>query len=155
MPPRQPPGRRRYSLKISRAFADVLHGTTTPRNKGSQGKEMRKRIWVRFCLLALAMATATLPSTILAQQVHSEGKRKIIVQIRPVLTPLARRLNLSGTVRLRVTVSPAGDAIRTEELGGSPLLVKAAADGVFKAKWEAAPLPTKEIIEIIFPPSPL
>ena len=116
---------------------------------------MRKRIWVRVCWLALAMPLAALPRCILAQQVHSEGKRKIIVQIRPVLTPLARRLNLSGTVRLRVTVSPGGDAIRTEELGGSPLLVKAAADGVFKAKWEAAPLPTKEIIEIIFPPNPL
>jgi outer membrane biosynthesis protein TonB len=84
-----------------------------------------------------------------------EGKRKIIVQIRPAPTPLARRLNLSGTVRLRVTVSPAGDAIRTEEPGGSPLLVKAATDGVSKAKWEAAPLQTKEIIEITFPPNPL
>ena len=116
---------------------------------------MRKRTWVRFCLLALAMTPAALPRTILAQQVHSEGKRKMIVPIRPVLSPLARRLNLSGTVRLRVTVSPAGDAIRTEELGGSPLLVKAAADGISKAKWEAAPLQTKEIIEITFPPSPL
>jgi outer membrane biosynthesis protein TonB len=106
-------------------------------------------------LLALAMTPAALPRTILAQQVHSEVKRKIIVQIRPVRTPLARRLNLSGTVRLRVTVSPAGDAIRTEELGGNPLLVKAAADGVSKAKWEAAPLQTQEIIEITFPPNPL
>ena len=116
---------------------------------------MRKRIWVRLCVLALAMTPAALPRSLLAQQVHSQGKRKIAVQIRPVLTPLARRLNLSGTVRLRVTVSPAGDAISIEELGGSPLLVKAATDSVSRAKWEAAPLQTKEIIEIIFPPSPL
>lgn len=115
---------------------------------------MRKRIWVRAGWLALVVALA-LPRSTLAQQVHSEGKRKFIVQIQPVLSPLARRLNLSGTVRLRVTVSPAGDAIRTEELGGSPLLVKAATDGVSRAKWEAAPLPTKELIEIIFPPGPL
>jgi Gram-negative bacterial TonB protein C-terminal len=116
---------------------------------------MRKRIWVWVCWLVLAVTVAALPRTIRAQQVHSEGKRKIIVQIQPAPTPLARRLNLSFTVRLRVTVSPAGDAIRTEELGGSPLLVKAATDGVSQAKWEAAPLQTKEIIEITFPPNPL
>jgi hypothetical protein len=115
---------------------------------------MRKWIWVRAGWLALAM-TLALPRSIVAQQVHSEGKRKFIVQIQPVVSPLARRLNLSGTVRLRVTVSPAGDAIRTEELGGSPLLVKAATDGVSRAKWEAAPLQTKEIIEIIFSPGHL
>ena len=101
------------------------------------------------------MTPAALPRSLLAQQVHSDGKRKIVVQIRPVLTPLARRLNLSGTVRLRVAVSPAGDAISIEELGGSPLLVKAATDGVSRAKWEVAPQQTKEIIQIIFPPGPL
>ena len=46
---------------------------------------MRKRIWVWVCWLVLAVTVAALPRTIRAQQVHSEGKRKIIVQIRPAL----------------------------------------------------------------------
>jgi hypothetical protein len=46
---------------------------------------MRKRIWVWVCWLVLAVTVAALPRTIRAQQLHSEGKRKIIVQIRPAL----------------------------------------------------------------------
>lgn len=73
-----------------------------------------------------------------------------MVEVRPVYPSLAMKLNLSGTVRLRVTVSSADDAVRTEELGGSPLLVKAASTAISKAKWEPAALESKEILEIKF-----
>ena len=70
-----------------------------------------------------------------------------------VYPPLARTLNLRGTVRVRVTVSPGGDPLHTEELGGSPVLVKAASNAVSKAKWEPAQVESKEIIEIKFLPT--
>lgn len=113
---------------------------------------MLKQYWVRIFLLVLVGTPAALSLSSLAQQVRSEGKRKIVVDIRPIYPPLARQLNLWGVVRLRVTVSPGGDPLHTEELGGSPLLVKAASNAVSKAKWEPAQLESKEIIEIKFQP---
>ena len=119
------------------------------RNEFPKDNDMTKRC-LRIFLLALAVSQATLPLSSLAQQVRSDGKRKIVTQIRPVYPPLARKLNIRGIVHLRVTVSPAGKPIRTEEIGGNPLLVKACSDAVSKAKWEPASSETKEVIEISF-----
>jgi outer membrane biosynthesis protein TonB len=111
---------------------------------------MLKGYWLQIFLLGLAVTQVAFPLGSLAQQVHSEGKRKIIVEIRPVYPSLARKVNLSGVVRLRVTVSPAGYPVGTEQLGGSPLLVKAASDAVSRAKWEPTPVETNEIVQIKF-----
>jgi TonB family protein len=82
--------------------------------------------------------------------VSLQSKRKLIVDVRPLYPLLARKANLSGLVRLRVTVSPAGYPVDTELLGGSPVLVKAATDAVSKARWEPAPAETREIVQIRF-----
>lgn len=74
----------------------------------------------------------------------------MIVEIRPVYPPLACKTNLSGVVRLRVTVSPASYPVSTEQLGGSPLLVKAATEAVSRAKGEPTSVETKEIVQIKF-----
>ena len=83
---------------------------------------------------------------------RSVGKRKIIVQVAPVYPPLARKMNLSGTVRLLAVVAGGGKVVRTEVLGGSPLLAQSATDAVSKAKWEPGPEETKEIVEVKFQP---
>jgi TonB family protein len=113
---------------------------------------MLKRYWLRAFLLALTVTQITIPLGSLAQQVRPEGKRKIVVEIRPVYPLLARKANLAGTVRLRITVSPAGYPVSTEQLGGSPVLVKAATEAVSRAKWEATPVETREIVQIRFQP---
>lgn len=144
----------RPKLKIACQSVDVLDDTRSRKQPAAEcvqrEKAMLKRYWVRICLLALAVTQVAFPGESLAQQVRSEGKRKMVVDLRPVYPPLARKLNMSGIVRLRVTVSPAGYPVRTEELGGSPLLMKAAADAVSRAKWEPTSLETKEIVEIKF-----
>ncbi len=111
---------------------------------------MLKRYWLRISLLALAVAQIPSHPGALAQQVRSEGKRKLIVEIHPVYPPLARKISLSGTVRLRITVSPAGYPVDTMQLGGSPVFVQAATEAVSKAKWETTPAETKEILQIKF-----
>lgn len=114
------------------------------------GDHLRRGYWLRILLLALAGTQIAIPFESFAQQAHPEGKRKLMVEIRPVYPPLARKANLSGMVRLRVTNSPAGYSVRTEQLGGSPLLVKAATDAVSRAKWEPTPVETTEIVQIKF-----
>lgn len=114
---------------------------------------MLKRHCLRILFLALVVTQIPGPIGTLAQQARSEGKRKIIVEIRPVYPPLARKMSLSGIVRLRITVSPAGYPLDTVQLGGSPVLVKAATEAVSQAKWEASPAETKEIVQIKFDPA--
>lgn len=109
-----------------------------------------KRSWFQILFLALAVSLVAGPVGSLAQQVRVDSKRKMIVEILPLYPLLARRANLSGIVRLQVTVSAAGYPVATEPLGGSPVLVKAAIDAVSKAKWEQAPAETREIIQIRF-----
>ena len=111
---------------------------------------MLKRYCLRILLLGLASTQIPGPLRLLAQQARSEGNRKMVVEIRPVYPPLARKMRISGIVRLRITVSPAGYPIDTLQLGGSPVLVKAATQAVSGAKWEAMPAESKEIIQIKF-----
>lgn len=108
------------------------------------------RSWCRVWLLLLTVIQIPVAITCSAQRAHSEGKRKLVIEIRPVYPLLAQHANLSGKVRLRITVSPAGYSVETEELGGSPVLMKAAIEAVSKAKWEPAPAETKELIVITF-----
>src|SRR5579864_3630621 len=111
---------------------------------------MLKCYRLQTCILAIALILIAVPSRSFAQQARPQAKRKVIVEIRPVYPALARKANLSGIVRLRVTVSPTGYPISTEQLGGSPLLVKATIEAVSRAKWEPTSLETKEIVQIKF-----
>ncbi len=111
---------------------------------------MLKCCRLQTCILAIALIPISVPSRSFAQQAHPQAKRKVIVEIRPVYPVLARKANLSGIVRLRVTVSPAGYPVSTEQLGGSPLLVKAATEAVSRAKWESNPTETTEVVQIKF-----
>jgi TonB family protein len=111
---------------------------------------MLKGYRLKICLLTLALTQIAFPFASFAQQARPEAKRKVIVEIRPVYPALARKTNLSGIVRLRVTVSPAGYPISMEQLGGSPRLVKAATEAVSRAKWEPTFVETKEIVQIKF-----
>lgn len=110
------------------------------------------RRWLQILLLVLTAILWVLPLGSLAQQLKAGDKRKIVVQAPPVYPPLARKMNLTGTVRLSAAVAPSGKVLRIDVLGGSPLLVQAASDVVSKFKWEPGPNETKEVVEIKFQP---
>lgn len=78
--------------------------------------------------------------------------RKVVARITPVYPDLARKLQLSGTVKMGVTVAPNGTVKKAEVLGGSPLLVQAAQAAVQKWKWEPVSDESRELIEITFRP---
>jgi protein TonB len=63
----------------------------------------------------------------------------------------AKRINLSGTVKVIAVVAADGDVKSVEPVGGSPVLIKAALDAV--AKWKYAPgSESRETIELHFTP---
>lgn len=86
------------------------------------------------------------------QQTSAENTRGIVRRTLPVYPEVAKRMNLSGTVKILATVSPNGSVKVIQPVGGSPILVQAAQEAVYK--WQFAPTgaETKETIELHFSP---
>jgi TonB family protein len=85
------------------------------------------------------------------QSQQSSASRRITRQVAPTYPDAAKRINLSGTVKVIVVVGADGDVKTVEPVGGSPLLLKAAEDAV--AKWKFAPgSESRETVELHFNP---
>ena len=92
----------------------------------------------RIVLLALATVTVCC----------AQEERKAIQNPTPAYPAFARQLNLSGTVKIKVVVSPEGQVKHVDVIGGHPLLVNAAVDAV--KQWKYAPAKTETPIELEF-----
>jgi TonB family protein len=86
-----------------------------------------------------------------AQQ--DELTRKVKSKVSPVYPELARRMSISGVVKVQVVVAQNGTVKSTKIVGGHPLLVNAATDAVKKWKFEPASEETTGIVEFKFDPS--
>lgn len=85
-----------------------------------------------------------------AQQSVEESKRKIKTKSNPVMPELARRMNISGKVKIEVVVAPDGHVKSSRPIGGHPILVQSCLDAVKDWKFETAPEETTQIIEFDF-----
>jgi len=77
-------------------------------------------------------------------------KRKVRTRIVPDYPSLAKRMNVSGKVKIEATVAADGHVTTTKVIGGSPLLVSSALDALKRWRFEAAPKETTEIVEFEF-----
>jgi TonB family protein len=110
---------------------------------------MRLLIAITFGVLIVG---AELRAPLLAQEGDADTPRKIINRAIPVYPELARKMSLEGSVKLQVTVAPNGTVKSVQAVGGSPLLVKAAEDSVYKFRWIPARQESKELVEMRFHP---
>jgi TonB family protein len=97
--------------------------------------------------LALFMAFGSPPGR--AQDVI---ERKVRTRITPIYPDLARKMGLSGSVKLEVVVSPNGTVKETKVIGGHPILVNAALEAVKKWKFETASAESTGTLEFKFQP---
>ena len=88
----------------------------------------------------------------LAQDIPSATTRKIVNEVPPSYPALAGKLNLSGAVKLLVTVAPNGTTKSVEIRGGHPVLVPAAESAIYKWRWAPAKDESKEVVEMRFQP---
>jgi len=79
-----------------------------------------------------------------------EGKRKVKSKTTPSYPELARRMNVSGKVKIEVVISPDGHVKTTRVVGGHPLLVQACQDAVKEWRFAPAPEETTQIVEFEF-----
>jgi len=85
-----------------------------------------------------------------AQQANEEAKRKLKSRINPVLSDVARRMGLSGKVRIEVTIAPDGRVKSARALGGHPLLVQACLEAVKEWRYDSAPEESTQVVEFEF-----
>ncbi|PYU07618.1 MAG: hypothetical protein DMG34_03415 [Acidobacteria bacterium] len=105
--------------------------------------------WTRLATSMVAMAVIA-TSTHAQTAAIDEGKRKVKVKNSPAYPELARRMNVSGKVKIEVIVMPDGRVRSTRVIGGHPLLVQACQDAVKEWKFFPAPEETTQIVEFDF-----
>ena len=82
--------------------------------------------------------------------VHADdGARKIKSKVSPQYPELARKMNVTGSVKLELVIAASGQVKSVKALGGHPLLIDAAQNAVKQWRYEPGPEGT-ELVEIRF-----
>jgi protein TonB len=108
---------------------------------------LRSAVIFLAALLITALSFAPFSPRAFAED-HPE--RKVRVRVEPIYPDIARKMNLNGTVRVQVVISPNGNVKETKVIGGHPILVTAAVDAVKKWKFDPANAETTGILEFKF-----
>jgi len=101
-----------------------------------------------------AMVAVVLAASLASAQALSveDSKRKIKYKVNPQYSEIARKLSLSGKVKLELVIAPDGHVKNARAIGGHPILVQSCLDVVKDWKFEAAPEESTQIIEFEFKP---
>jgi TonB family protein len=101
--------------------------------------------------IVLAAVSSLAGAVVLAQTATtSETGRKVKTKVSPAYPELARRMSVSGRVKLEVVITPDGRVKSTRVIGGHPILVQACQDAVKDWKFVPAPEETTQIVEFEF-----
>jgi protein TonB len=106
--------------------------------------------WVKRTLAITAIGVLAAAMASAQQTVGEEGKRKVKFRNNPQYSELARRMNLSGKVKIEVVIAPDGRVKSSRAVGGHPVLVQSCLDAVKDWKFETAPEETTQILEFEF-----
>lgn len=99
-------------------------------------------------LLVLGMVSSA-PSAF-SQDTSQPITRKIKAKVDPKYPGLAKDYQLTGKVKIELTVSPDGSVKKTRVVGGSPLLADAAVEAVKQWRYEPGSKETVETVDFIF-----
>ncbi len=105
--------------------------------------------WVGIAIVAL-LAVMVAAQTASAQE---DAERKVKTKVAPTYPELARKMNVSGTVKVQITIAANGSVKTAKALGGHPLLIEPAVDAVKKWKYEPAKDESTTIVQFNFSPA--
>ncbi len=77
-------------------------------------------------------------------------ERKVVRREEPEYPPIAARMNLHGTVKLKIWISPVGTVRRLEYIGGHPLLAESALKAVKTWEYQASAQESTTVVELKF-----
>jgi TonB family protein len=104
------------------------------------------------CLVVMAVTVGAGVSGLRGQEVQNEVLRRARNKVQPVYPELARKMNLSGTVKVEVVVAPNGSVKEAKVVGGHPVLANAALDAVRKWRFEPAAAESSGVVDFKFEP---
>ena len=111
------------------------------------------RSTVAAVLAALTVAGTLGPCYSGAQTSQSdEILRRAKSKVQPAYPELARKMNISGTVKIEVTVATNGTVKEARIVGGHPVLANAALDAAKKWRFEPSASESTGIIDFKFEP---
>ena len=80
----------------------------------------------------------------------AQTERKVTHREEPDYPGLAKKMNLHGTVKLKIWISPDGTVRRLEYVGGHPVLAESALKAVKGWHYEAATKESNTIVGLKF-----
>jgi TonB family protein len=105
----------------------------------------RLLVWGSLCLALIVNA-----GLVVSPASRAEENRKLLKKVEPVYPELAQRMNLRGTVKVEITISPSGSVQNVTVLGGNPVLANAVTDAVKQWKYSSSSEETKKTLEFKF-----
>jgi TonB family protein len=104
-------------------------------------------------LSALAISTIVVPCKSMAQaSQNDEILRRAKAKVQPAYPDLAKKMQISGTVKVEVVVAPNGSVKEARIVGGHPVLATAALDAAKKWRFEPAASESTGVIDFKFEP---
>ncbi len=99
--------------------------------------------------LAVGAITVGAPQS---QSQTDEILRRAKTKVQPVYPELARKMNITGTVKIEVVVAPNGTVKDARVVGGHPVLAGAALEAARKWRFEPAAVENTGVIDFKFEP---
>jgi protein TonB len=105
-----------------------------------------------FVALALTLAATSPPRTTAQQAQNEDLVRRAKTKVQPQYPDLARKMNISGTVKIEVVVAPNGTVKGARVVGGHPVLAGSALDAARKWRFEPSGTESTGVIDFKFEP---
>jgi TonB family protein len=103
-------------------------------------------------LVVVAIAAGIGSLALHGQDTQGEIVRRAKSKVPAVYPDLARRMNLTGTVKVQVVVATNGTVKEAKVVGGHPVLATAALDAVRKWRFEPASVESSGVVDFKFEP---
>jgi TonB family protein len=101
------------------------------------------RAWLEAAAVGLALIVA-------GATAQASTDRAVKMRVAPTYPELAKRMKITGTVRLEATIDADGKVTSVKTLSGSKALSQAAEDAVSKWKFAAGSAPSTEEVDVNF-----
>jgi TonB family protein len=105
---------------------------------------------VRTISSLLVPATLMALAVVLAVPAHAGGNREVKARVAPVYPELAKRMKITGAVKVEAVVDADGKVTTVKSLSGNRMLEVAAEDAVKRWKFETASASSTEEVSINF-----
>jgi TonB family protein len=109
--------------------------------------KMAKGRSLELLLLVISLMSMATSVSLMAQNGEHRNIKK---ERRPQYPEVARKMNIRGTVKIEVTISPEGKVKSLRVVGGHPLLAEAALQAATQWEFESGPKATSQVIEFSF-----